>query len=124
MTTELGAEIVKVLEGAGSHYLEGNEPDLYRTYLLNLCGTDALRRYDGSGTYWGRVQSILDAFFLSPERAEIGIELIERVNARRLPECRQFVAEALAERRMQELLGRAAIAPSAALRQNGPSRAP
>lgn len=100
----VGAEIVDILERAGAQYLSQNEPDLYQAYLLNVGATQALRRYDGTETYWDRVQAILDAFFSSSERAEICTELIARRALWDLPECRAFLIRALAERRLQSLL--------------------
>ena len=108
----VGAEIVDTLERAGAQYLSQNEPDLYQAYLLNVGATQALRRYDGTETYWDRVQAILDAFFSSSERAEICTELIARRTLWDLPECRAFLTRALAERRLQSLLAATPMGPS------------
>jgi hypothetical protein len=101
---KVGAEVVDIMERAGLQYLSQNEPDLYQAYLLNVGATQALRRYDGTETYWDRVQAILDAFFSSSERAEICTELIAQRTLWDLPECRGFLIRALAERRLQSLL--------------------
>lgn len=113
MTTRVGAEIVDVLEWAGARYLRANDPDLYRAYLLHVSGTDTLRRYDRSEVYWQRVQAILDAFFTSAERAEICAQVIARAELCGLPEFRGFLTQAVAERRMQDLIAAATIAHSA-----------
>lgn len=104
---KVGAEVVDILERAGLHFLGQNEPDLYQAYVLNIGATQALRRYDGTETYWDRVQAILDAFFSSSERAEICTELIAQRALWDLPECRGFLRSALAERRLQSLLAAA-----------------
>ena len=91
---KVGAEIVDILERAGAQYLSQIEPDLYQAYLLNVGATQALRRYDGTETYWDRVQAILDAFFSSSERAEICTELIAHRALWDLPECRGFLIRA------------------------------
>jgi hypothetical protein len=101
---KVGAEIVDILERAGAQYLSQIEPDLYQACLLNVGATQALRRYDGTETYWDRVQAILDAFFSSSERAEICTELIAFRALWDLPECRGFLIRAVAERRLQSLL--------------------
>jgi hypothetical protein len=101
---KVGAKVVDVLERAGARYLNQNEPHLYQAYLLNVGATQALRRYDGTETYWDRVQAILDAFFSSSERAEICTELIAQHALWGLPEFRGFLMRALAERRLQRLL--------------------
>jgi hypothetical protein len=115
MTTRVGAEIVDVLEWAGSRYLRANDPDLYRAYLLHVSWSDTLRRYDQSEVYWQRVQAILDTFFTSPERAEICAQLVDQAALRRRPEFRGFLTRAVAERRMQGLIAAATIAHSASL---------
>ena len=106
---KVGAEVVEVLERAGTQYLRQNEPDLYQAYLLNVGAAQALRRYDGTECYWDRVQAILDAFFSSSERAEICTELIAERVFWDLPEFRGFLMRALAERRLQSLLATAPI---------------
>lgn len=106
---KVGAKIVAILERAGARYLGENEPDLYRAFLLNVGATQALRRYDGSETYWDRLQAVLDAFFSSAARAEICGQLIAHGELRELPEFRGFLTRALAERRLQSLLAAAPI---------------
>jgi hypothetical protein len=113
---KVGAEIVDILERAGAQYLSQIEPDLYQACLLNIGATQALRRYDGTETYWDRVQAILDAFFSSSERAEICTELIAHRALWDLPECRGFLIRAVAERRLQSLL--AVVPISSASRLN------
>jgi hypothetical protein len=113
---KVGAEVVDILERAGLQYLSQNEPDLYQAYLLNVGATQALRHYDGSETYWDRLQAILDTFFCSSERAEICTELIAPRTLWDLPECRGFLTRALAERRLQGLL--AATPMGAGMRLN------
>jgi hypothetical protein len=107
----VGAEVVDIMERAGLQYLSQNEPDLYQAFLLNVGATQALRRYDGTETYWDRVQAVLDAFFSSGERAEICTELIARRTVWDLPECRGFLMRALAERRLQRLLATTPMGP-------------
>ena len=106
---KVGAEIVDILEQAGAHYLRQNEPDLYQAYVLNIGATEALRRYDGTETYWDRVQAILDTFFSSSERAVICTQLIADRALCALPEFRAFLTRAIAERRLQSVLGAAPI---------------
>jgi hypothetical protein len=105
----VGVEVVEVLERAGAQYLRQNEPDLYQAYLLNVGATQALRRYDGTESYWERVQAIMDAFFSLSERAEICTELIAHRALCDLPEFRGFLTRALAERRLQALLATVSI---------------
>lgn len=100
----VGAAIVEILERAGARFLEPNEPDLYQAYLMNVGAAQTLRRYDGTETYWDRVQAILDAFFSSSERAEICNELLALGVLWTLPECHQFLMRAIAERRLKHLL--------------------
>ena len=107
----VGAVIVDILERAGARYLRQNEPDLYRAYLLNIGGTDTLRRYDRTETYWDRVQLILDWFFSATQRAQICAEVIAHGELCARPEFRGFLASAIAERRLQSMLVAALIAP-------------
>ena len=106
---KVGTEIVEILEQAGARYLKQNEPDLYQAYLLNIGATEALSRYDGTETYWDRVQAILDTFFSSGERAEICTQFIAHRAFRPLPEFRAFLMRAIAERRLQSVLAAAPI---------------
>jgi hypothetical protein len=104
----VGAAVSDILEWAGRQYLKPINPDLYRAYLLQIGGTDTLRRYDLSATYWDRVQIVLDSFFSARERAEICVQILADGAVARLAEARAFYARALAERRLQGML-RAAI---------------
>jgi hypothetical protein len=114
MTAPMGASIIDVLEQAGKRYLGEARPKAYAAFLLQVGGTDALRSYVASGAYWERVQAVLDSFFSSAERAEICAPLIGRADLRARPEFRAFLAHALAERRLQELIAAALVASSAA----------
>jgi hypothetical protein len=109
---QVGAAVVDILDSAGAQYLKASDPDLYRAYLLNVGGTDTLRRYDGTETYWDSVQAILDTFFSSRERAEICAHVMNQAKLRKLPEFRGFLMRALAERRLQSLLVAAMIGQS------------
>ena len=108
---QVGAVIVDILERAGARYLREGEPDLYRAYLLNIGGTDTVRRYDRTETYWDRVQLILDGFFSLKERAQICTELIAHEELRARQEFRGFLMRAIAERRLQAMLSTATMAP-------------
>jgi hypothetical protein len=126
MTAPMGADIVDVLERAGERYLGRTQSKAHAAFLLQVGGTDALRAYDASETYWERVQAVLDAFFSSAERAEICAWLIDRPELRARPEFQGFLGHALAERRMQELIAAAVMAstargrpPLAAVRRGG-----
>ncbi len=110
MTSSVGSMIVDILESAGSRYLQDEEPEIYRAFLLQVGGTDALRDYDRSDAYWDRVQSILDGFFTSAQRAEICSRMLRRSELRDRPELREFVHRATAERRVQELVAKATLA--------------
>lgn len=107
MTARLGARIIDVLEQAGELYLKRTAPDAYAAFLLQVGGTDTLRVYEASATYWERVQAMLDSFFTSAERAEIAARLIDQVGTRRRPELRSFLDHARAERQMQDLIAAA-----------------
>jgi hypothetical protein len=111
---QVGVEIFDILDWAGAQYLKPSDPDLYRNYLLHIGGTDTLQRYDGSVTYWDRVQAILDTFFDSSERAENCAQKISGFTA--LPEYRGFWMRALAERRLQSMLRATPIIHSTRLR--------
>ena len=113
MTPPMGVSIVELLETAGKRYLGEVQSKTYAAFLLQIGGTNALRSYDASGSYWERVQAVLDAFFSSAERAEICVGLTDRAELRARPEFRSFHASALAERRLQELITAAMVASSA-----------
>jgi hypothetical protein len=122
--TQVGAVVVDTLERAGAQYLKQNEPDLYRAYLLNIGGTDQVRRYDCTETYWDRIQLILDGFFSSKQRAQICTELMVHGELWTRSEFRGFLMRAIAERRLQSILAAAKMtartrldAPPAAARR-------
>lgn len=98
MTSRVGATVVDVLEQAGERYLR---PDIYPVFLLHLGGAQTVCFYDDTEIYWLRVQIILDAFFTSRQRADITGALIEQHDLRTRPEFQPFLADALAERRLQ-----------------------
>ena len=104
MTAHLGAAVIELLEQAGEHLLGENAPDVYSAFLLQVGGANTLRRYEASATYWDCVQAMLDSFFTSAQRAEICARLIARAELRCRPEFQSFLATALAERRVQELI--------------------
>jgi hypothetical protein len=112
---QVGAEIVDILEWAGTQYLKPGDPDLYRAYLLHVGAARTLRQYDGTETYWDQVQLILDAFFASSERAEICAQVIGHHELRGRPEFRGFLMRALAERRLQNMLRATAVIASTKL---------
>lgn len=105
MAEQVGTGIVSILERAGERYLAAS-PDSYRVFLTQVGAAETLYRYDGSEAYWQRVQVILDGFFSSAQRAEICDRLIAfgEVRAGREFEC--FLASAVAERRLQEIIAR------------------
>lgn len=113
MTAPMGVSIFDVLEQAGKRYLGEAESEAYAAYLLQIGGTDVFRTYDRSEAYWEFVQAVLDTFFESAERVEICAPLISRTELRARPEFQSFLAHALAERRMQELIAAAMVASSA-----------
>lgn len=110
MTSRVGARVVDVLEQAGEQHLR---PDIYPVFLLHLGGATTVRVYDDNEAYWHRVQVILDAFFTSAQRAEIVGDLIQQQDLRARPEFQAFLADALAERRMQGLFATAIPAGAA-----------
>jgi hypothetical protein len=124
MTARLGATIIELLEQAGERHLSTTSPDAYAALLLQVGGTNTLRRYDASTTYWEQVQAILDSFFSSAERAEICARLIGHTDLCGRPEFRGFHAHALAEQRLQELLAAAALATSDIGPAGAPARRP
>ena len=110
MTAHLGAAVIELLEQAGEHLLGATAPDAYAAFLHQVGGANTLRRYEASATYWERVQAMLDTFFTSAERAEICARLITRAELRCRPEFQDFLATALAERRVQEVIATAVCA--------------
>jgi hypothetical protein len=110
MTAHLGAAVIELLEQAGEHLLGESAPDVYSAFLLQVGGANTLRRYEASSTYWDCVQAMLDTFFTAAERAEICARLISHGELRCRPEFQGFLAHALAERRLQEMIAAAACA--------------
>jgi hypothetical protein len=113
MAERVGTDVIGILEEAGERLLE---PKLHRCLLLHIGGAPSLRRYVASEVYWDRVQAILDSFFDSAERAEICSRLIEGPELRARPEFRGFLARALAERRLQDLIVAAKLNRTATIR--------
>jgi hypothetical protein len=104
MSADVGATVIHVLEEAGKRYLRDVTPEFYHQFMLQIGGTDTVRRYDGTICYWQQVQAILDCFFDGAERAEIAGVLIDRAELRGRPEFRGFLIHGVAERRMQAML--------------------
>jgi len=124
MTAHLGAAVIELLEQAGEHLLGATAPDAYAAFLHQVGGANTLRRYEASATYWERVQAMLDTFFSSAERAEICARLITHADLRCRPEFKGFLAHALAELRMQEVIAAAACASSIIGPASVPGRRP
>jgi hypothetical protein len=110
MNAPMGVRITDVLEQAGKRHFGATESRAYATLLLQIGGTDSLRAYEPSEAYWRHVQAVLDTFFTSAQRAEIGAELIAEPELRARPEFQHFLSHALAERRLQELIRSATVA--------------
>jgi len=124
MSTALGVMVVEILESAGQHHLGDAMPGAYAAFLHQIGGADTFRAYDDNATYWERVQALLDSFFSSAERAEVCARLIGQPELRARPEFQGFLAHALAERRMQELIAGAMFAISAKRPAAAPLRRP
>lgn len=107
---ETGTDVIRVLEDAGERYLASVSPDAHCLFLMHVGGARLFEARD-SGAFWGGIQAILDGFFAAPERAEICGRLLERSDLQRRAECRTFVANALAERRLQVMMAAARITP-------------
>jgi hypothetical protein len=105
MKAPMGQRIIQVLEQAGKRHLGATDPRAYAILLLQIGGTDALRAYQASEAYWRHVQAVLDTFFTSAQRAEICALLLAEPDLRWRPEFQPFLSHALAERRLQELVG-------------------
>jgi hypothetical protein len=116
MKAPMGQRIIDVLEQAGKHHLSATDPRAYAILLLQIGGTDALRAYHSSEAYWRHVQAVLDTFFTSAQRAEICARLIAEPDLRARPEFQHFLSHALAERRLQELVGSATVVSLAVAR--------
>lgn len=104
MAERTGEYVVDVLEHAAERYVAPTSPDAYRCLMMHVGAAGTLRAYDGSETYWGRVQVILDFFFSAHERAEVCEDLLRCEGLCAAPGSRRFLASALAERRLQEVL--------------------
>ena len=124
MTAHLGAAVIELLEQAGEHLLGETAPDAYTAFLHQVGGANTLRRYEASATYWERVQAMLDTFFTSAERAEICVRLLGHGELRCRPEFQGFLAHALAERRLQEVMAVVACTASVIGPAGGPGRRP
>ena len=124
MTAHLGAAVIELLEQAGEQLLGETAPDAYAAFLHQVGGANTLRRYEASATYWERVQAMLDTFFTSAERAEICARLITHAELRGRPEFQDFLAAALAELRVQEVIAAAACAISVTGPASLPGRRP
>ncbi len=104
MTRCIGRHVVACLERAGDRHLKEQQPDIHQQFLLQVGGTDALHCYDHSAAYWHQVQAILDCFFTSMQRVEVLGWLLAESELDRRPEFLWFKRQALAERRVQQLL--------------------
>jgi hypothetical protein len=113
MSEQVGKAVLQVLEQAGERWLA---PEVYRIFLFQIEGTRTVRRYEASKTYWDQIQRILDCFFCASERAEICTRLLERDDLQARPEFQGFLAQALAERRLQEYLQRPELTRAAPAR--------
>jgi hypothetical protein len=122
MTARLGAKIIDVLEQAGEVYLKKTAPEAYAAFLLHVGGTDTLRVYEASATYWERVQTMLDSFFTSAERAEIAARLVDQAGLRPRPELCSFLDHARAERQMQHLIAAASAGAASRSTQGAVAR--
>lgn len=103
MAQTVGHRVVNVLEQSGRRYL-GRASPLFQVFGLQIGGSSTLYEYDRSRVYWQRVQILLDAFFSAGQRARIYGLIMARIDLASLPEARTFLADALAERRLDGLL--------------------
>ena len=101
MSKQVGATVFELLEEAGERWLP---PEVHQIFLFQIGGAKVVSRYKPSEAYWDRIQKILDKFFSSEERADICARLIGHQDLHTRPECRRFLAEAFAERRLQDLM--------------------
>ena len=99
-----GCYVVAWLEHGGDRFLRDSPPEIYAQLLLHIGGTDALRRYCGTPHYWQQVQTILDGFFTSAERAVMCRELMEAPLFANDPGFQSFLIHARAELRAYELI--------------------
>jgi hypothetical protein len=92
------------LERGGDRFLRSSQPYVYQQFLLHVGATDILRHYDVATAYWSYVQTVLDCFFTSAERAEMCAELIGEPMFRGREDFRPFLIEARSEIRAQEVM--------------------
>jgi len=104
MSAEVGAAVSEILDRTAKKYIKRNAPDFYHQFQWQVHGAGTVRHYDGSDAYWKRVQATLDFFFTSPQRIEAVRSLLERTDLDGRPECRCFLASALAESRLADLM--------------------
>ena len=104
MDEQVGGQVVSILEAAGLRFLDPVAPGTFRVFLHHLGASATFQRYEAGPVYWRRLQILLDTFFSAEERAEICSELVARLPLVGRPESYDFLAEALAERRLQETL--------------------
>lgn len=104
MSALRGNVIVAWLERWGERFIKGTQPDIYQMLQLHVGGTDMLRQYSGTETYWQNVQTVLDCFFSSAQRAEMCVELIN--DELFIDDCGfgPFLYQARAELRCRELI--------------------
>ena len=103
MSSLRGDFIVAWIERWGERFIKGTQPEIYQMLQLHVGGTDMLRRYSGTDTYWQNVQTVLDCFFSSAQRAEMCTELINEALFIEDPGFRPFLHQARAELRCREL---------------------
>ncbi len=96
--------MVAWLERGGDRFLRDQQPDIYQQLLLHVGGTDVLRRYCGTEAYWLHVQTVLDCFFSSAERAAMCRELMDESLFEGDPAFPFFLDRARAELRCRELI--------------------
>ena len=102
MSERVGETVLRVLEDAGARYLD---QETLRIFLLQVGGGPSLRTYGSRSVYWRRVQMVLDGFFTAAERAQICGQIIRELDLASRPEAWDFLASAMAERRLQTMLG-------------------
>ena len=104
MSSLRGAYVVMWIERWGARFLKGPQPEIYQMLQLHVGGTDVLKWYSGSETYWQSVQAVLDCFFSGAERAQMCSELIEQALFLEDPGFTPFLHQARAEIRCRELV--------------------
>ena len=103
MKEQVGIEVMEVLEQAGVEFFGPAAPDVLQVFLHHVGATSSFSVYDGRSVYWQRLQILLDSFFTADQRAEICERLLARLDFLGRQESYDFVAEALAERRLKEM---------------------